>query len=145
MGAYVQRQITGRRPATHHREHGGDIRDGVLNTLLFGVALWLIVGSWALNYPLDDAAQDARYQEVLVGLITLAVACRGLTRPRGTLSDVLLAVSGAWLISAPYAMGYADISATTDARNNDVITGIILLTIAVLSATLNTLRRSALR
>lgn len=145
MGAYVQPQIAGRRPSSHRREHAGDFRDGVLNGLLFAVSLWLIIGSWALNYPLDDAAQDARYQEVLVGLVVLAVACRGLTRPRGTLSDALLAVGGAWLISAPFAMGYADISATTTARNNDVVIGIVLLTIAVLSAAFNALRRRALR
>lgn len=143
MGAYVQPQIAGRRPPSTRREHAGDVRDAVLNTLLFAVSLWLIIGSWALNYPLDDAAQDARYQEVMVGLIVLAVACRGLTRPRGTLSDVLLAVAGAWLIGAPFAMGYADISATSTARTNDVVMGIILLTIAVTSATLNALRRRA--
>ncbi|UGQ12254.1 hypothetical protein LO772_01170 [Yinghuangia sp. ASG 101] len=145
MGAYLQPQIAGRRPTSHRREHAGDFRDAVLNSLLFAVSLWLIIGSWALNYPLGAPAQDARYQEVMVGLVVLAVACRGLTRPRGTLSDVLLAVGGAWLISAPFAMGYAHNSATTDARDNDVVMGIILLTIAILSATFNALRRRALR
>ncbi|HSA52563.1 MAG TPA: SPW repeat protein [Yinghuangia sp.] len=152
MGAHIQqapgpRQIPARRPSNRHvhAEHAGDVRDAVLNTLLFAVGLWLIASSWVLNYPLDDAADDARFQEVLTGLIVLAVAARGTVRPRGMVSDLLLLASGAWLVAAPFAMGYADNPAVDEARTNDMGTGIVLLAIAVTSIILDRVRRRALR
>lgn len=120
----------------HHAQtlaHAADIRDGPLNTLMLITGVWLITGSWFLAYPLSDPADDARLQEVLGGMIVVAVACAKFVRRRGPAFDVVVAVVGGWLIAAPFVFGYADGSEAGGAPVNDIASGAVLFALAAAS------------
>lgn len=50
--------------------------------------------------------------------------------------------AGLWLIAAPFALGYADVSA---AGGNDIIVGLLIANLATISAVTGSKRRDGLR
>lgn len=71
--------------------------------------LWLIAAQFLLAYSDVGAAV---WNDVLVGLAVLGLAWYRTARPaRHTEASWTNAALGAWLIAAPFALGYADVSA----------------------------------
>lgn len=68
-------------------------------------------------------------------MVILAAVAR-LTRPRGRVSDLLIAATGAGLIIAAFLGGYGDDSVSTVIRINQTASGSVLVLLATASALL---------
>lgn len=69
---------------------------------------------------------------IIVGLLVLGLAWYRTANPaRAVSASWTNAVLGGWLIAAPFVLGY---SATSTAVTNDIIVGLVVLTLGVVSA-----------
>ena len=91
-------------------------------------ALWLIVAPFLLDY----AVQAARWNDIIVGVLVLALAWGRGSNPRFapglSWTNVLL---GIWLVVAPFVLRY---SVHPVPLWNDVIVGVIVASLAAWSA-----------
>lgn len=75
-------------------------------------------------------------------MIVFLTAVTRLVRSPGVLSDLVIAVAGAWLIAAPFVLGYGDTPMTDAARFNDVAAGGLIVLLALGSLALLPAARS---
>ncbi|MGX7826615.1 SPW repeat domain-containing protein [Actinokineospora sp. 24-640] len=105
--------------------------------LLAGV--WVVIAPFALGYA--DAGAFAFWNDVLVGAaIALVALPRVLRTRRAPWLSVVNVVLGAWLVLAPFLVGYRE--TTPAAVGNDVIMGIMVVILAGTSALLTFLVRA---
>lgn len=90
---------------------------------------WLLIAPFVLGYSAVGAAVG---NAIIVGLLVLALAWYRTAKPaKGIGASWTNAVLGGWLIAAPFALGY---SGTDAAVANDIIVGLIVLTLGAVSA-----------
>jgi VIT1/CCC1 family predicted Fe2+/Mn2+ transporter len=90
---------------------------------------WLIIAPFLLAY--SDVAEGV-WNDVIVGLAVLAFASYRVARPGSGIGlSWTNALLGGWLIIAPFALGYSDVTA---AVWNDVIVGVVVVSLAIWSA-----------
>ncbi|WP_344319978.1 SPW repeat domain-containing protein [Streptomyces macrosporus] len=99
--------------------------------LLSGV--WLLVASWPLRYPFTDAAEEAQRNETGVGLVVAFIAGAGMMRRRGLLSDLVVLLLGLWLLVSPFVVDYGGEVTPRVAQTNEVVMGIVLIALSVVS------------
>ncbi|MCI0385738.1 hypothetical protein [Streptomyces sp. CNQ085] len=110
------------------------MRNQIVTGLMMLAGIWLILASWFLGYPYDDAAVDAQRNETGVGIVLLLVAFARIVRPRGWLSDLIVLLLGVWLLVAPVLIDYGGPRNTPGAAQaNEVVTGIVLVLLALVS------------
>ncbi|MFD0331431.1 SPW repeat protein [Streptacidiphilus monticola] len=97
------------------------------------VGLWLFTTIWALNYPQTAQAQSAHLNEIMVGIVVLWNGLARLVQEPTVISDVILMVAGAWLIAAPFAVGYTRNSEASSAMWADIVTGAVILALGLFS------------
>ncbi|MER7895791.1 hypothetical protein ABTX62_06585 [Streptomyces sp. NPDC096046] len=114
-------------------ESAGTLRAFLISVVLLLVAVWLFLAGWVLDYPPGDPTSDARLNEILVCVLVFLTAATRLVRTPGIPSDLLLTAAGAWLVGAPFALGYGDTSMTEVARFNDVASGGLIVLLALVS------------
>lgn len=108
--------------------------------LLAGV--WLVIAPFALGYA--DAGRPAFWNDVVTGALIALLALPRAVLPRSVpWLSVVNAALGAWLIAAPFALGYRE--STPSAVGNDVIMGILVVVAAGTSALLTFALRSRSR
>lgn len=91
--------------------------------------LWLLAAPFVLGYSAVGAAVS---NAIIVGLVVLGLAWYRTANPARALSASWTnAVLGGWLIVAPFVLGY---SATAAAVTNDIIVGLVVLTLGAVSA-----------
>jgi len=96
--------------------------------------IWLLLASWFLGYPFTHAAVDAQRNETGVGIVVLLTAGARMVQPRGWLSDLITLALGVWLVVASFQIDYGGPAVTPEAaRTNEVITGSVLIALAVVS------------
>jgi hypothetical protein len=93
--------------------------------------LWLIISPWVLNYSQQN---NAVWDAVVIGsaIAILALARTAAPRQFEQLSwvNVLL---GAWMVIAPFVLVYNAVGSTTGIYWNDIVTGLIVIGLAVWS------------
>nr|WP_067296041.1 SPW repeat protein [Marinobacterium profundum] len=87
--------------------------------LLFGV--WLVISPFALGYGATDAMM-VLWNPVIVGVAVVVFAIAVLRKTQVWEEWVLLAL-GAWLMAAPFLLGYATMPA---AMWNSIIVGLLV-------------------
>lgn len=94
------------------------------------LGLWLVIAPFALMYGVASAT----WNDAIVGVLVATLAA---TRAFGTLGTTGLswtnAALGAWLIAAPFVLGYSGLAA---ALWNDIIVGVAILGLAWRSASI---------
>ncbi|GAA2402344.1 hypothetical protein GCM10010420_31830 [Streptomyces glaucosporus] len=109
-------------------------RDRIVNLLMLLTGIWLLVASWPLRYPFSDAAVDAQRNETGVGLLVVFIAGAGMMRRRGMLSDLIILLLGLWMLLSPLVIAYGgDDTAPAAAHVNEIVTGIVLIALALVS------------
>jgi peptidoglycan/LPS O-acetylase OafA/YrhL len=126
-------------PAGHARRHApaGSGSESVALCLIaicsLALGIWLPVSHYVLGYPFVEAAEDAFFTELLAGVI---VGCAGYGRLQSPLQlpklTALQAIAGAWLLAAPWVVGYA--GQVPAARVNDVLCGVTAVLLAAAAA-----------
>ncbi|ELS50885.1 hypothetical protein STVIR_8160 [Streptomyces viridochromogenes Tue57] len=107
--------------------------------LLMGV--WLFICIWLLSYP--NTYRVPHLVETGASIVVILTALARLTRPRGRVSDLLIAATGAGLIIAAFLGGYGDNSATDVIRVNQTASGSVLILLATASTLLLPRSRSS--
>jgi hypothetical protein len=92
----------------------------------FVLGLWLIVAAFALS----STARPVMTEEIILGVIIACLAAASAVRPSPILSW-LVAIAGLWTLVAPMVMNYGTLRAS---RGNDLIVGIVVLALGVVSA-----------
>lgn len=91
--------------------------------------LWLIVAPFLLNF---EGAQSAQWNHIVIGaavaLIALVRASDPEERPGMSWTNMVL---GAWMIVAPFVLGYSDVNA---AQTNSIIVGAVIMALGAFSA-----------
>lgn len=103
-------------------------RDLVLTPSAFiGVAgVWLVVTPVVIDHGVYPWIND-----VLAGIVLIAVAAAQVVLPhRSLMLSVAAAVVGAWLVAAPYALGFAD---QLGVAWNDKLVGALVILLAVVN------------
>lgn len=97
--------------------------------LNIALGAWLIAAPFVLGY---SDLMAAVWNDVIVGLVVLSFAWYRTPRPgQAVWLSWTNAVLGAWLIIAPFTLGYSDVMAGVW---NDVVVGLIVLSLAIWSA-----------
>jgi len=91
-----------------------------INALL---GAWLILAPWALGFQSDLSAAA---NTAVVGLLLLAAALGAIFVPRAW-EEWTESALGLWLVLSPWALGFD----TLAARANAVVTGLVILTLAL--------------
>jgi hypothetical protein len=110
---------------------------GGADALVFLAAVWLVVASVPLAYT-PTGRFDLLWSDTVVGVAVGAVTMTRLVGPGATSSSSgITGVLGAWLVVAPFVLGYGDSAADRAARWNDVAIGVavVVLTLAGLATT----------
>ncbi|WP_370103367.1 SPW repeat protein [Streptacidiphilus sp. MAP12-20] len=102
--------------------------------LLLGIGVWLFVTLWVLDYPQTPQSQDAHLNEIMVGIVVFLNGMARLVRNPSRVSDGVVALAGAWLLVAPFVVGYTTNAEAGDAAVADVATGGALILLALYSA-----------
>jgi hypothetical protein len=90
--------------------------------------LWLIIAAFALGYA--DITR-ALWNDIILGVAIVAIAAVRVASERLPWLSWIELVLGAWLIAAPFVLGYADVSRPFV---NDVIVGAIVVFLSGFSA-----------
>ncbi|MHA6793790.1 SPW repeat domain-containing protein [Pseudonocardia bannensis] len=108
-----------------------------MSALTFLAGIWLIMAPFALNYQNLGPGFDGYWNDVVIGAAIALVALVRMASPyRSAAVGVVNIGLGAWLILAPFTLGYnlgADAMAATW---NDIIVGVIVIVLATISAVL---------
>lgn len=100
-----------------------------LNMLL---GLWLILAPWALDY---SSQTNAVWNQVVVGIAVATLAMiRVLAADRAAGLSWTNFVLGGWLVVAPFLLTYNDSTSTAAIYWNDIIVGLLVLSLAAWSA-----------
>ncbi|WP_042387330.1 SPW repeat protein [Streptacidiphilus melanogenes] len=110
-----------------------DLREAVGYPLLL-IALFLFSTPALLDYPMTYQAQEAHLNEIMVGIVVFFNGLARLVRTPTRVSDVVVGLSGLWLVIAPFAVGYSHYSEAGRAAVADWVAGGILVLLAVCSA-----------
>jgi hypothetical protein len=99
-------------------------------SLLAGV--WLVLAPSVLGY--GDALADGRWNDTVVGVAIGLVALVRIASPTATAAASLVnVVLGAWLVAAPFVIGYGDVIGAGRATWNDIAVGIVVAVFALAS------------
>ena len=100
----------------------------------FLAGAWLVLAPFALDYEDLGPGFDGQPNDIVVGIAIAAVALVRMLAPyRGvTIGAVNLAL-GCWLIAAPFVLGYNAGADATAATWNDIVVGVIVVTLALVS------------
>lgn len=105
---------------------------------------WLPASHYLLDYPFVEGAEDAFFSEALAGVI---VACAGYGRLQSPVRlpklTALQAAAGAWLVAAPWLIGYAE--QVPAARANGVVCGLAAIVLAAAAASFSHRQRGLAR
>lgn len=102
--------------------------------LLLAIGVWLFITLWVLDYPQTEAAQNAHLNEIMVGIVVFLNGLARMLRDPSRLSDGVVALAGAWLVAAPFAVGYTSHAEAGVAAVTDWVTGGVLILLALYSA-----------
>lgn len=91
--------------------------------------IWLIISPFALNYLHTNSANN---DFVAGAIITVLALVRAFSPLRNTWLSVINALAGLWLVIAPFALGYT----MQQAYWSDIVTGIVVIVIAVASSSI---------
>lgn len=96
------------------------------------VGLWLVIAPWVLDY---SEQSNAVWNQVGVGVVIAALASFRVFAPRqwASLSWINF-VLGLWLIIAPFVLTYNETGNTQAILWNDIISGLLVLSLAAWSA-----------
>jgi len=89
-----------------------------------GVGVWLVLSPWALGYSTERAAMT---NAAILGLALIAVALGAVFAPHAW-EEWTESALGLWLIASPWLLGF---SAQTNAMRNAVVTGLVVLALAL--------------
>ena len=110
-------------------------RDGLATQVRWASGLNIAAGAWLILAPFALMYSDvtaAVWNDVLVGIAVLAFASYRTARPASGIGvSWTNAVLGGWLVLAPFALAYSDV---TTAISNDIVVGVIVLSLAIWSA-----------
>ncbi|WP_037605048.1 SPW repeat domain-containing protein [Streptacidiphilus rugosus] len=98
------------------------------------IGVWLFTTIAVLDYPTTYQAQEAHLNEVMVGIVAVLNGMGRLLREPTRVSDVIIGLAGAWLVIAPFAVGYSHYSEAGQAAVADIVTGGVLILLAVYSS-----------
>jgi hypothetical protein len=104
---------------------GGPGRSAALTNVVLGV--WLVVAPFVLVY--GEAAPV--WNDVIVGVLVAALAYARYRSPGRAAISWTNAALGLWLVIAPWALDYTDL---TRAMWNDIVVGIGIITLAAIAA-----------
>lgn len=107
----------------------GPARSGAVlaAALTFVAGGWLVVAPYVLGYA-DLGGFDGYWNSTVFGAIVAVVALVLLADPARVLTSVLALASGAWLLAAPFRLGYS--SSAPLATWNETITGAVVVVLA---------------
>jgi hypothetical protein len=119
------------------RRRGGAVPTGISAISVLAGA-WLVLAPFALGSSLTGLDAEARMNDVVVGIAIAVIAIVRMVAPyRTAWLGSINVILGAWLVVAPFALGHGGF-----ARWNDVIVGVVVVVVALLSGVL-ALRRPA--
>ncbi len=96
--------------------------------LIIALGLWLMMSPRLLHFPIAHA--DATWNTWMVGIaaILMTAVSRYLVDRRSPWEDLACAALGAWLMIAPWVIGFAD---RATERSNSVIVGGLIAVLAL--------------
>ena len=120
---------SGVRRSTHRRQSSG-----VPPSVVVAIAgVWLASAPFVLDYSGTGRGYSGRWNDLVVGVVMIAVATIRVVAPRGTGPLSLINVGlGVWLIASPFVLGHSE-SGATQATWNDIIVGLIVVMVAGVS------------
>ncbi len=109
---------------------------------VFLAGVWLVLAPYGLNYENTGTGFDGYWNDIVIGATIAIVAIVRMVTPIRTAALGLVTIAlGAWLIMAPFVLGYnlgADAMAATW---NDIVVGFIVVALAMTSTALGIRRR----
>ena len=97
--------------------------------LTFIAGSWLVAAPYLLDYA-DLGGLDGYWNDAVIGGVIAVIALLQLSAPaRAVPSSVASAALGAWLIVAPFGLGYS--SEAPRASWNEAVTGVVVLILAL--------------
>jgi len=102
-------------------------------TMLAG--FWLAVSPFALDYTATDPGFDGRWNSVVVGVVLVLLAVvRTVVLDATPLLSLACVVLGAWLIIAPFVLGYNEGTDAPTVVGHHIAMGFIVMVTAGFSA-----------
>ncbi|SFB19558.1 SPW repeat-containing protein [Amycolatopsis marina] len=103
--------------------------------LAFLAGVWLASAPFALDYAGTGAGRPGYWNDVVLGVAIALLALVRTVSPRQVpWFSLVNAVLGGWLVAAPFVLGYNEGQDASRAVVNDVVVGIVVLALAVISA-----------
>ncbi|OQO89875.1 hypothetical protein B1813_18695 [Saccharomonospora piscinae] len=119
------------RPAAQPPVPHRDVLAGLAGAVVFLAGVWLVVSPWVIEHPATAAGPDSAVTDIAAGLLlALLGGVRAVSPFAASWPGWVALILGAWLVVAPFALGYRGDDAG-DARANDVVTGAVVLLAAV--------------
>ena len=117
------------RRSTHRRQDFG-----VPPSVVVAIAgVWLASAPFVLDYSGTGRGYSGRWNDLVVGVVMIAVAMVRVVTPRGTGPLSMINVGlGVWLIASPFVLGHSEAGATL-ATWNDIVVGLIVVMVAGVS------------
>ncbi|MFJ6797321.1 hypothetical protein [Streptomyces sp. NPDC091268] len=105
--------------------------------------LMLLIGLVLCAVPMaqEDGAKDAQVNEAIIGTIVLFAAASRVYRGAGVRSDLIIAVTGAWLLASPWLLSLGKTSVYGGNKVYDMALGSALLLLALIGIVLLRSRR----
>lgn len=121
----------GRRPTPDQQAQQDRAWPLVPSGLIAVAGGWLLLAPTLLRYS-DSGIDAASWNDRTVGPTVAIVAVLRLVSPGvTTVLSLINAALGCWLVAAPFALGYDH---APRALRNDIVLGVVILTLALLSA-----------
>ena len=112
------------------------------SALVFLAGVWLVLAPYALNYENTGPGFDGYWNDVVIGAAIAIVAIVRMAAPIRTAALGLVNIAlGAWLIIAPFVLGYNLATDAMAATWNDIVVGFIVVLLALTSTALGVRRR----
>ena len=106
----------------------------IASALVFLAGVWLVLAPRALDYNALGTDFDGYWNDVVIGVaVGLAALVRAATPARSAAFGLANLGLGGWLIAAPWVLNYNDAIDAPRATWNDIIVGIIVAALALIS------------
>ncbi|MFK0244106.1 hypothetical protein ACIQUM_05365 [Amycolatopsis azurea] len=97
---------------------------------MFLAGVWLVLSLFVLDHEQTGSAFDGYWNDVLVGIALSASGAASLVEPRVDQRwNLVRPILGAWLLAAPFALGYNVGVPAPQATTSDMAVGTFILLI----------------
>ncbi|MEH1127185.1 SPW repeat protein [Micromonospora sp. CPCC 206061] len=104
------------------------------SSVVFLAGVWLVIAPFALDYRATGEGFNGRWNDTVIGVaIALLALVRMIVPLISAQLSLINVVLGGWLIAAPFVLGYNDGTDSPRATWNDILVGLLVIVLAMVS------------